>query len=191
MFYLAALPCLLLSSCGGNSGSPNTNVCTGPAPNGYTVGTALPRIRLTIRRIRIEVRKDNGTPRDDVMCAAFLFHDATPGMGQSINPGTPFKIHNRDVGTWVNWGKGIAEPGLELVPASSIAVLIFDKDPGNTYQTWTYNTVGNHCLTYQSREEAYGEVIIQHSDFAGMQSGETLEYNLDECSIEVTAFIQN
>jgi hypothetical protein len=168
---------------GGNGGT--TPTCQIPTVNSYDMGNNPERIHIQIKKVRIDVRKDNGTPRDDVFFLGAMYHDANPTEPQLLTSNTAFKIHKNDIGTWQTWGKDLTDfTSAQLIPQSTIAFVLYDKDPGNQRQNWQYTA--NRCLRYPSRENAYGTIHISYDDFNGMQSGDTRTFNLAEGEIEVS-----
>jgi len=169
---------------GGNGGT-TTSSCQTPTTNSYNMGNGAARIHIQIRKVRIDVRKDQGTPRDDVFFVGAIYHDVNPTEPQSLTSNEAFKIHKNDIGSWVTWGKDLTDfTSAQLIPQSTIAFVLYDKDPGTQRQNWTYTA--NRCLRYPSRESAYGTIHLSFDDFAGMNTGDTRIFNLAQGAIEVS-----
>lgn len=170
---------------GGTTGGGTTPGCTIPTVNSYNMGNGAERIHIQIRKVKVDVRKDNGTPKDDVFFVAAMYHDGNPTEPQLLTSNSVFKIHKNDIGSWVTWGKDLTDfTSAQLIPQSTIAFVLYDKDPGSTRQNWQYTT--NRCLRYPSKENAYGTIYMSFDDFNGMQTGDTRTFNMAEGEIEVS-----
>ncbi|MFK7785609.1 MAG: hypothetical protein AB8B56_10865 [Crocinitomicaceae bacterium] len=170
---------------GTTGGGGNGNDCQTPTVNSYSMAGITDRIHLQVKRVKVDVRKDNGTPRDDVYFAAAMYHNSNPNEPQILSSNEAFKIHKDDIGTWKTWGKDLTDfTSAQLVPNSTIALILYDKDPTNQRQDWQYTT--GRCMKYQSKENAYGTIYIRHADFNGMQTNDTRTYTLAEGEIEIS-----
>jgi len=176
---------LVVTIGGGGGGQNPTTTCQIPSVTSYNMGFGPERIHIQVKRIRIDVRKDDGTARDDVFFTAAMYHDSLPNEPQLLNSNAVFKVHKNDINNWVDWAKDLTDfTSAQLTPRSTIAFILYDKDPGKQRQDWQYTA--DRCLRYPSRENAYGTIHMSWADFNGMTTDDTRIFNLAEGAIEVS-----
>ena len=176
IIFLVGTSVTVKDGCGGGSTPSSTS------DNTYDFNCSQSRV-IQITKIRINDEKDKQIyDHDDVSYTAEYYHNGSCS-GEDVENIDWIKIKRSDIGDW----KDINFYNFTLCPDSKMAFILFEHDIcqiSTCWEEWKYQSGCNDVLIYSTRNNAYGKITIDYSEFPN--TGDSKEYNMDDADIVFT-----
>jgi hypothetical protein len=125
-----------------------------------------PDKRLFITEVMLHGVKSGALDRDDVSWSAALY-DNNNCIQQYVQKTSIAKVAKRDANSWVSISDQeiTSYPTAYLRPNYTIALMLYDEDSCNCYQTFAYNLHCTGSLQGRSKSSSYGNMYLKYRDF--------------------------